>query len=424
MIRIDFPNGIFSEEILQSLPRDFTLIYDNKKYECNTSLAALLSPQIQIKMLSDVFLDSYAIPNLPDEITGDVEPISNFLAGHSFDISKEDVVFLFIVSSILGISQIESKLKEFLNDQLESASLEDIINQTIFLYKYNGDISGHVKLLSYHFFTKSSDDDEAEDLYKNIPIPILDLMFQQTSASIKNNEKAINFIIDIRGRLLRHIHLKSLTKDQLMRLIKETKNVNLNYMRKNLADYFNEINPKSPPPPTSKRFAFLGDSFTGIINYLAKKCKANPSSPKGDLIDVKSTHPIKGSYAVNNIFDFASHRSSFKTEANSAMSFTIDFRDSRVQVDAYTIKCFPQSQGSLQPTNWKISGSTNGENWDLIDEQRNIILEQCPDTTKTFVLLKKTNKYKFVKFDHPPIKNDKFGLCVSAFELFGVFYEK
>lgn len=150
---------------------------------------------------------------------------------------------------------------------------------------------------------------------------------------------------------------------------------------------------------------------------------ANPSSSKGDLITVTSSRHIRGNYALNNIFEFTARRSSFKTEPNAEMNFVIDFRDCCVQIDAYSIRALPQDQVSLQPTNWKLYVSEDNEKWDLVDEQKNIILEQCPDTTKTFVI-KKTPKIRYVKFDHPPIKNDKFGLCISSFELFGVFYEK
>lgn len=424
MKRIAFPNDIFSKEILEKLPRDFTLIYDDTKYECSTALIALLSPQIQILMLSDVFLNSYTIPDLPDELDGDFQAIADFLTGQSLEVTKNNLVFLFIISSILGISQIEDKLKDSLSEQLSSFSLENLINQTIFLYKYNGDIFFHVKILANYFLKKISDDEESESLYKSLPVPILDLIFQRLSNSKKSDEKAIDFIIDVGGRLLRHINLTDMKEDQLHQLIKGSKPANLNYLRKNLAEYFKQKDPKPLPPPKSKRFAFLGDSFSGVINDLSKKCKANPSSAKGDLITVTSSHHIKGNYAVNNIFEYTTRRSSFKTDPNAEMTFQIDFRNSRVQIDAYSIRSLPQDQGSLQPTNWKIFGSDDGDDWDLVDEQRNVILEQCPDTTKTFVLLKKTKKFRYVKFEHPPIKNDKFGLCVSGFELFGVFYDK
>lgn len=440
MGRIPFPDGIFSKEILGKLPHDFTLIYEGKKYECNKALCALLSTQIQIQMLSDVFLDSYSIPDLPDEIDGDLEQISDFLLGNPLEFSKDDVLFLYIVSSILGISQLEDKLKDLVITQLNSIQLKKVIHQTIFLYQHGGDISYHVKTLANHFSGKlvlkdeSSDDesssqsshtDDKEEMFRKVPIQILDLMFQRSPELIDANDpKTINFIISIGGRLLRYIKLSKLDKNQISNLIKGSRKINLNYIRKNLADYFNEIPAKPQPSSTSKRLAFLENPFTGIINYLSQKCKSNPASSKGNLITVTSSPPIRGSYSVNNIFDYNASRSSFKTEVNAEMTFTIDFRDSRVQIDAYSIKCFPQEQGGVQPTTWKLFGSVDNENWELIDQKRNVILEQCPDTTKTFVLIKKTEKFRYVKYLHPPIKNEKFGLYIVSFELFGVYHEK
>lgn len=137
-------------------------------------------------MLPDVFLNSYTIPDITDELDGDIQPISSFLNGHSIEISKNNILFVFLITSILGISHIENEIKDSLIDQLNSCSLENVINQTIFLFKYNGDVSNHVKVLANSFTEKmSSDEEEAETLYKNLPLPLFDLMFQQKSINKK-----------------------------------------------------------------------------------------------------------------------------------------------------------------------------------------------------------------------------------------------
>ncbi|OHT06136.1 hypothetical protein TRFO_25916 [Tritrichomonas foetus] len=412
MEEIPFPDFCLPSVDFNQLPDDFTLIYNNVKYPCKSSLAAILSKKIQLEMLSNLLMYQYRIPKIP--LDCDIKSIASFLSGESLSFSPEDCVFHYIVASVLGISYLEKELKVYTMSVLETFPLDQILIQAKFLFENGGKVSPYYDSMSRHFI-----EDPSDELFKSLPVPLLVGMFKSIDGSVdfSNDSKYIDFFCSVGGRLLRYLKLDSLSQTQLKQII-TSKSTNLNYLRKGISEIVARKAYK--PPPQVIRCAYLGDSFHGIIDYLSEKCKANPISK--NLISVKSAVHVSNNYSVNNIFEYNAPRSSFKAKANEPTWFIIDFKSPIVQIDAYSIKSLPLAQGSLQPANWKVYGSVGGEVWDKIDEQNNVTLSRYPDNAKTFVLLAKTKKYQFIKFDHPPVKVDKAVMCINAFELFGVYY--
>lgn len=427
---IQVPDEIMPEEFVKSLGKDFSLFYNDKKYSCCKALTGLISLKLQKEMLSDPFLSDYHLPLF--ESSEDIRPLSAFLSGAHLIHDNNNQIFLYMISSILQISYLEEKLSDNLEKKLQKVQLDRLIKQANYLFLNGGNVQYHETVLASYFPQNESDsnsdssDSDTQDnleLLKQLPVQFIDSIFMKQKENIDfDDPDVIKLIISMGGRLLKYLNLNKLGHHQLTSLFVESKSTNLNYLRSNISEFVLNQNIETKSL-NQKRFAFLGQSWTGIINYLYEKNKANPASPKIALVSLTGSPNITGNYAVTNIFDFTSQRSSFKTKPNEEMKFTIDFKKPVVRIDGYTIRTLPVSWGTFQPTTWTISVSLDGDKWELIDEQQNINFEVFPDNTKTFLLLRKSHKARYVTFQHPPIQNDKFGLCISAFELFGVYFE-
>ena len=408
MNRISFPNDIIDLSG-ENVPKDFKIIYKEQKFKCNSGLAALFSSKIQYELLSDSLITEYEIKKLP--VDGSIKHFADFFCGNFIEYDTSETVFLFIVSTFLGIDFLENELHPLILSDLKDQSEEVIINQIIFLFENGGNITAHLIALA-----DILNEDIFNDFANKVQPPVIDQLFNIIEKNKKLNENHENFIINTGGRLLRHLNIASLNKKRLKDLI-TSKSTNLNYLRKGISELAAHLSYK--PPPISYRYVYHGEPFNGIINSLSEKCHGNPALKHLIAIKAYSNPKSSSSNNINNIFDLNNSKNFYKSKSNEPLWFIIDFNSECVKIDGYSIKA--SLEGSLCPCNWTLSGSNDDDKWEKIDEQNDIKFDN-PDGIKVFVLLQKTPKYRYIKFNHPAIPNEKNGIGIISFELFGYYY--
>jgi hypothetical protein len=97
------------------------------------------------------------------------------------------------------------------------------------------------------------------------------------------------------------------------------------------------------------------------------------------------------------------------------VKFTIDFLKPVIELDAYTIRSVPSGK-TCAPSEWVLSGSTDGTKWFEIDRQHDVNLDAMALNAKTFTLVKKTQLIRAVSFVHP---QTRIPMAIAAFEIFG-----
>ena len=167
---------------------------------------------------------------------------------------------------------------------------------------------------------------------------------------------------------------------------------------------------------------FDGNELNGIISFL-KKMIGEDLISQGELRISSGHSPYAGSlgnlikYSSNHINDYFrnSGGSNDYTEKDGWIEF--DFQQRKVNLTSYTIR----TRNCYYPKTWRVLGSNDRKNWDIINEQTNNSEINGLNTLHRFECNTNNNYYQYIRYiqDDAWTSSRKYNICLSCFEFFG-----
>lgn len=171
------------------------------------------------------------------------------------------------------------------------------------------------------------------------------------------------------------------------------------------------------------------NQFDGIISYIKKSTN--------DLVNGNNDHlrlsgrPINSDYSLSNLllYDDAdimkvySNLKSNPLELSENDAFIeFDFVSRKINVTSYTIRASYFCPNYYHPKTWKLLGSNDHQNWELIDMKENNSELNETYICAHFECSQKGQYYRYIKYlqiDNWNRDNLKYNVVLSAIEFFG-----
>ena len=175
------------------------------------------------------------------------------------------------------------------------------------------------------------------------------------------------------------------------------------------------------------------NKFNGIISYLKQITY--------DIIDGSNDHlritgsGIQAQYSISNLLLFDDkdidkcyvNWNNRLTESDACIEF--DFVKRKINMTSYSIRTIFNAQNVYHPKSWKIMGSNDHEQWELIDMKENNEELNGPRKCSNFECINKIGFYRYIKYIQTEnwsttyyvysYNNMKYYIGLSAIEFFG-----
>lgn len=180
-----------------------------------------------------------------------------------------------------------------------------------------------------------------------------------------------------------------------------------------------------------------GEELNGIISYLLKE-DGREILTNGTLTLTGGTDPRLNPYhPITNVTEYGEkindyfynfHSTLAPSEESNFIDF--DFGQRKVRVTSYTIRSNKNNEyGRYHPKSWKICGSNDKENWDVLDHQLNCCELNGPYKQHRFICDPVKGKYRYIRyiqedsFDSERTRsNFKYIIYLTCIEFFGEIY--
>lgn len=175
------------------------------------------------------------------------------------------------------------------------------------------------------------------------------------------------------------------------------------------------------------KIEFKKDELNGVFQYLQKNY--------GDDLEKKNLLKISGGgqknpdYPLTNLIKFNENdRNQYYYNFNKSIPnendnwIEFDFMNNKINISSYTIRTKTVNHC---PSSWKIIGSNNHKNWELIDRQINNPELNGSYKQHRFDIENNNNYYRYIRYVQESSwhNNPQFKYCIylTCFEFFGTF---
>ena len=156
-------------------------------------------------------------------------------------------------------------------------------------------------------------------------------------------------------------------------------------------------------------FACDSTNKSGIINYF------NARKTVEKELKVVALSSLRGFPAKNLVQENTFYYHSLRKPVNESLWAIITFKRGTMKINKYAITA--SRNNAVYLINWIISGSLNGEDWDLIDSQENVNFLAKNDAKGSFSC--KEGVYKYIKIT--PTGSNVNHIVLGQVEFFGTF---
>ncbi|KAK8838437.1 hypothetical protein M9Y10_033064 [Tritrichomonas musculus] len=165
---------------------------------------------------------------------------------------------------------------------------------------------------------------------------------------------------------------------------------------------------------------YEGDELCGIISYMKKNCgdslkfsdAGDPSAcPTINLFSYDSDH-------INDVYE--NQRNGQAEESDGWVE--VDFRDRKVNLTSYTIRSCANSKDRYnKPKSWRIAGSNDRSNWDVLDHQVDCSLVNGEYMQHKFDCTNNHKFYRYIRYKQEDSWSSRypFNIRLTCLELFG-----
>ena len=388
--------------------------------KCLGYQADFISPRIAKMRKTDPTLNQYMIKieyNINEKICQDFEMLLN---GNKIEINKENIDSLFAIFCDLGNEEFTSFF----------AKHDEITSDNVFLLITDKSIKGENidSLISYaakNFFQL--------DLPQNAKLEILEEIFSNKDFCILSEDSLFDYISSLLTRdfgyyipLLRFIHTEALSDEKANAFSSLVDKIEDHELLASLWPVLKRrfIYPLRNPfyNPRYWRQAsisclYKGDPFDGIFNYLTKVFNGNIKEL--GVIHIECSSFFSDKIKLKSILEDDGDWGTLNRKKPQWINF--GFKPGKVAITGYTIRTHGHeiwSKSHLR--SWILLGSNDEINWDIIDEQNDVIdFKGTYHATKTFQT-KETVFYSTIRLQRTSKTwGENYYLALNRFELFG-----
>lgn len=141
------------------------------------------------------------------------------------------------------------------------------------------------------------------------------------------------------------------------------------------------------------QFPYQNDGkFNGIMKHLSEITNGNIQTNK--TIEIKCSKQCCGS--IESIVDYTKSEGAFHVNGDPTPRWLqFDFKSRKIQINSYLIKT--SNNDNTHIYNWKVEISTDGKNWEEIDERNEVKEFNGKNQVKSFEI-EMTKPFNFIRF--------------------------
>lgn len=412
---------------LDKYEKDFTFIVNEKRYKTSRFVADLLSPIISKYHFQDETLDEFTIkidkhdkksskkrdyfqdflelykyngieidPNARKHYCEYFLQLGNFneylkLQQEYFEgLDSSNVIDRFNELTNNLDSSNENEDKEEKENKKDNTLLNNLINTDA--------INGLTNYISSNF------DDIDKEKLKTLDKSIIEKIIKSDSLILEEEDSLLNFIIDLYKKdqiysdLFEYVYFANVKEETLEEFVNC---FSLDYINSGIwmKIFQRLIHSKQNQIPVNRYFEKVtelshvcGQEFEGILNYLTQKSGGNIH--ENGTVEI-STNSYNSTNHPKNLVNF--QKNDYYQASNSLANVLFDFKDKKIQLNAYSIKSKDSSQNNYHLKYWVIEASNDQNQWDKIDERSNNSNLNGSSIVDTFNIKKNENYYRFIR---------------------------
>jgi len=379
---------------------DFTLIHYGDAYQCWSGAAIGLSQLIAKAYENDPSITSFEVPHIP----GPFSILYSHFLGESVTITPSNAAFLLIMSQSLEIKSLHGSIESFLGSLHDPLSLVALLSG---FHSLNYNPPRFISEVAASFI-----DVKDAPVFRALPQELLSLIVSCPSLIIESEDMFFDWVMGFNSlclpkflALVSFIKFERLSNDRITQFLSLPSSiVDLNDFRvpflriKNQIEYNPQIDDQG-----SRAFKYLFEGISiqfneenylrGIIHYF----RENP------IFNINGMIPIKVTASTTNHSDpsvLISGKTNewFGTGDYSLSWIRVQFLSCTVSINGYSLVTH-NSEGNGHIVSWRISGSNNGSNWDVIHN------------VNTCATLSKIGAHGSFKLDSPSKSYSFFEIC-------------
>ena len=431
------------------IPCDFSIFVDQKEHMFHLSRLIAFSPKINSLILSDPTIKRIDYP-FSDSI-GQFSLIHKLVAGEKIPINKTNIQFLTEAASFFENLELLREVSLYYIENSEAKMLKRIEEQPnkyplVFIEN------------ELNFIAENFDKYSSNNVIKNLSLEQYEALFNSLKFNTQSTEDLFEFIcelVDERGHeyssLFSCLYFDELSPYEMEKLLDKIKIEEVNgslwhsiiprlkkkLFNENATEKINNQKVSSYTTITelpdqykiiSKYFDFNKDNkLDGIFNFFSKI--GNPEYNKFIKLTGGGTKMRFANYVFysEGPYDFVWNNFDAKEKKckEDDQWLCVELLFYKVKLTAYTIAVGYEKKNYTQPREWNLLGSTDGQNWTLIDHRYDCFAMNQPMAIERFVVNKQDKYYSYFKFvqeanfSNPQQSERRFMFSLSKVEFFG-----
>lgn len=420
---------------LKSYADDFVFVVNGEEFKTSRLISDLLSPKICRMHSNDPTISSFVINTTN---CGNFSHILDLLEFKEIKIQDNEFPFILEIIEILDNESIEYLMKDNLKEPTVDNVFSLIKQHEKFSKFYSKCLLTEINFVSMNF--SELFDTKKEDLTQ-LDISTLEQIIGNEKLQLTDEDQLLRFINELYLRdskysiLYDHVFFLNASSDAISEFVDvyDINDITNSTWKKISLRLKEEITTKDTQSNTNRyknirskkesgiEFADSGQNkFDGIINYLKNKSN-NKIENEIDFTSSSIFCNIKVNYPINvSLFNDEKNRFISNDEPNSWIN--LYFKNNQVIPTKYTIKTGNQNyMGSRHLKSWVLEGSTDNQNYEILDEENNCSYLNNSGAVYTFTIKNQTSKkYRSIRIKSTGIDwgNSNY-LIIDSMEIFG-----
>ncbi|KAK8875481.1 hypothetical protein M9Y10_005647 [Tritrichomonas musculus] len=417
---------------------NFTICFEDSKYQINSLLADFISPKISRIHQAEPFCSSITIPiKDPNHFFNN---IVFSLRGNSLSVNDQSIFFYLYVFNFLENEDVVLSLEELKPTKLTKENIISIIEHKI---QANFSIKNELSFLASNFF------DIPYEQLSMLSSDILSKVFQNENFIAETEDVVLHFvnkIVDEKGDdykiLYNFILYENLSNEKIIDFLNNfdscdlsgqiwyslcqrmSKSINSNIVSHRY--HQNNQNDKNQrtlkPELTEIKFRYYeGFVFNGILSYLTRQTNRNIQD--AGLITASSSSIIGDRQQFHPKMVLNMSKSSYFMSKDVKDSWIMfDFKNMEIQISHYVIRTYGDTFNSHLKS-WILEVSSDGHEWTVVDRRvTDYSLKEDWGTSAFKCSIKKRSRY--VRLTQTgPNHRDTNCLLLCSIDFYGKLYK-
>jgi hypothetical protein len=357
----------------------FTIAAGSTEFHCSRFQAAFISPRISELLRSDPTIDRFVLEGVQLDSSGLRSMFEDLLQSGSFEISEASAQVMVVLCGKLLNDELSEAVADFCFSQ-EELDLTNCVVRFRSKNEMNVDYSEELEFIASQFYELD------RSVIDDLTINELDEILSSDAVQLDSEDWLCSYLVS-RGSefsgLFSHMRYEHLSAEGIEKFISTFSWSEMNELiwRRLCSRLTHRVVLESRDLETNRQFVNRPFSesgpWSGVISYLTARCGGNVHQQ--GLVDITSSNNSSSCYQVAD-FGWTSWWAS-NGAANSWLQF--DFKDCAIALTRYTLKSDGNSGAHYHLIQWKLEGSMDANEWEIIDHRKTEELSG-PFITKMF----------------------------------------